>query len=236
MSPSERVAGWVWDRRILLALVCAGITLLAAWQAGKVGVDNSLRIWFLDNDPHLVEYRKFQERFGSDEVVVIAFQRAGGMASDAGLQLLRRAETLLAAVDGVTQVVSIAGYADALRAVGFEGDLERRILDDAALRGRLVSRDGAMATIIARMQPGDDIDLRRDRVLEGIEQALAKLEVPHHLAGIGVLYVALNRLSVVDAFALFCGAVALMFALLCLIFRRLAPAALTLGAATAAML
>lgn len=236
MRLSERIAAFIWDRRRLLALACAAVSVLALCQARTVGVDNSLRIWFVDDDPHLVAYRSFQARFGNDEVVIVAFERAEGMAADAGLQLLRRAEAQLAAVDGVAQVLSIADVADALRAVGFEGDLRSRILAEDTLRDRLISRDGRVAAIVVRMQPGDDIDLRRDQVLADIEQALARLGEPHHLAGIGVLYVALNRLSMIDAFALFCAAVVVMFILLWRIFRRLTPAALSLGVACVAML
>ena len=235
MSLADRIAGLVWDRRRVLALVCAALTALAAWQAGKVGVDNSLRIWFLDDDPHLIAYRSFQERFGSDEVVVIAFQRAAGMADGVGLQLLRRAEAQLSAVNGVTQVVSIAGYADLVQAAGFKGDLQRQIAQDASLRDRLISRDGTTAAIVARMQASDDIDARRDRVILDIERALDHLGEPHHLAGIGVLYVALNRLSMVDAAVLLSAAVGVMFALLWIIYRRLLPALLTLGVAAVAM-
>ena len=248
MNATERVAAWAWDRRHWLAIVCALITLAAAWQAAKVGVDNSLRIWFLDDDPHLVAYRSYQERFGNDEVVLVAFSDPEGMAGGAGLQLLRRAETLLGAVRGVAGVISMAGYADAAwqqaelqsalsggpAAHPTDEEMRRRILEDRALRDRLISRDGTTAAIVVRLQSGDDS--QRDVVLGDIERSLAKLGKPHHLAGIGVLYVALNRLSVVDAFVLFCGAVAVMFALLCLVYRRVAPALVTLGVATAAML
>ena len=235
MTLAERVAGFVWDRRRALALACAALTALAAWQAGKVGVDNSLRIWFLDDDPHLVAYRSFERRFGSDEVAVIVFQRAGGMARGAGLELLRRAAAELAAVDGVAQVISIADYADFAQAAGFEGDLERQIRGDALLRDRLISRDGTSAALVARMQPGDGLDARRDRVVGDIERVLARLETPHHLAGIGVLYVALNRLSMTDASALFGAALALMLGMLWLLYRRIGPALLTIGAAALAM-
>ncbi len=235
MTLAERIAAFLFDRRWLLALACAAVTLLAAGYAAKVGVDNSLKIWFLDDDPQLVAYRSFERRFGSDEVAVVVLRRDAGMADAAGLALLRRAETELSRVQGVAQVISIAGYADLVQAAGFAGDLERQILAEALLRDRLVSRDGKAAAIVARMQPGEGLDARRDRVVAGIERALARLETPHYLAGIGVLYVALNRLSMADAAALFGAAVALMFGLLWLLYRRLGPALLTLGVACVAM-
>lgn len=236
MSFSERVAASLWDRRQVLALACAVLTALAAWQASKVGVDNSLHIWFLDDDPQLVAYRSFERRFGNDEVVVIVFRRDAGMATGAGLELLKRAAAGIAAVPGVARVISIADYADIVRAYGFDGDLERQILADPLLRDRLVSRDGTAAALIARMQPGEDLESRRDRVVSDIERVLARFETPHHLAGVGVLYVALNRLTMADASALFGGALALMFALLWILYRRLTPALLTIGAACLAML
>lgn len=236
MSFSERIAALLWDRRHVLALACAALTALAAWQAGKVGVDNSLHIWFLDDDPQLVAYRSYERRFGNDEVAVIVFRRDAGMATGAGLELLRRAAAGIAAVPGVAEVISIADYADIVRAYGFDGDLERQILADPLLRDRLVSRDGTAAALIARMQPGEDLDSRRDRVVSDIERVLGRFETPHHLAGIGVLYVALNRLTMTDASALFGGALALMFGLLWILYRRLTPALLTIGAACLAML
>jgi predicted RND superfamily exporter protein len=235
MSASTRVAAWLWDWRRVLATLCVLVTLLAAWQAGKVGTDNSLRIWFLDDDPYLVAYRSYQERFGSDEVVVIAFSRPDGMTSAAGLALLRRAEARLLAVEGVAGVVSIATLLDEGGASG-DAAARERALRHPALLDRLISRDGNTAAVVVRMQAGDDIDARRDTVLRDVERALAKVDAPHHVAGIGVLYVALNRLSMVDATALFLAAVALMFVVLGLVYRRLASAVVTLGVAVLAMI
>jgi len=108
MNRAERFAAWLYDRRWVLAAACALVSALALWQAAKLGVDNSLRIWFLDDDPHLVAYRSYQERFGNDEVVLVAFENSAGMGEGRGLQLLRRAESTLAGVDGVAGAMSIA--------------------------------------------------------------------------------------------------------------------------------
>ena len=113
MILSECIIGWIWDRRWPLAAFCALITMFAGWQAAKVGVDNSLKIWFVEDNPHLVAYRKFQERFGNDEVVVIAVHKPDGIATHDGLALLRRVEAVLSRVDGVASVVSIANHIDA---------------------------------------------------------------------------------------------------------------------------
>lgn len=235
----ERIAASIWDRRWLLILLCAAITLLAASQATRIGVDNSLRIWFAENDPQLVAYRQFQQSFGNDEVVVIAFREPGGIATPAGIELLRRAEQVVADVPGVDGTLSLARLLDALEPLPasrmIRDEAIRNLKDDARFHDRLVSRDGTTAALIVRMATGDETDSHRDRTLTHIDAALDTLQQPAHKAGIGVVYAALNRLSVNDALVLFCGAFILMFVLLWIIYGRLAPALVTMGIAAVAM-
>ena len=239
---SARLAAWVWSWRWALIVLCTFITGVAGWQAAKVGVDNSLRIWFLDNDSQLVAYRKFQDRFGNDEVAVIAFREESGMTTPDGLELLRRAEAAVAAVPGVDGTMSIARVLDEIAAQPLMSDANSaghavltQLLSVPGVRGRLISSDGTTAALIARMAAGHNADEQRDRVLANIDEALELLQKPAHKAGIGVLYAALNRLSMVDASVLFGGVLLVMFVLLWFIYRGVAPALVTLGIATTAM-
>ncbi|NIR31226.1 MAG: MMPL family transporter [Gammaproteobacteria bacterium] len=231
MSAGERIAEWIWQRRRACALACAALTLAGAWQAAGVGVDNSLEIWFVDDDPALVSYRQFQETYGNDEAVVIAFHEPGGIVTEEGIALLRRAQAALQHVEGVASVDSMVDAADTIRDPNTS--LER-MPSDPLLADRLVSRDGRTALLVVRMQALDHMDRERDAVLARIDRALEPLRTPYHKAGFGVLYAALNRLSIVDGFGLFCAAGALMFVLLCLLYRRVLPALLTLVIAAAA--
>jgi S-adenosylmethionine-diacylglycerol 3-amino-3-carboxypropyl transferase len=240
---AERLIGQIWDWRRALVLLCAMVTLLAAYQAAKVGVDNSLRIWFVEDDPQLVAYERFQQHFGNDEIVVIAFRESSGMATPAGIELLRKAERILAEIPGVDGTLSFAGALDALTALDpsladplFHEQALRQIRDDPRFRDRLISRDGTTAALIVRMAADGATDRARDRILSRIDAALESLQQPAHKAGIGVVYAALNRLSVHDAFALFCGAFAVMFILLWALYRRLLPAAVTMAIAAVAMI
>jgi len=46
--------------------------VLSAYQTlNKLSVDNSLSIWFLEDDPSYKAYIDFQENFGSDEIFII---------------------------------------------------------------------------------------------------------------------------------------------------------------------
>ena len=54
MSAGARLAGWIWDRSRFVAGAVAVVTALAAWEATRVGVDNSLAVWFVEDDPQLL--------------------------------------------------------------------------------------------------------------------------------------------------------------------------------------
>ena len=51
---------------LLLALASLGQTVR---EHGKLPIDNSLEIWFLEDDPALVQYRAFLEQWGNDPEV-----------------------------------------------------------------------------------------------------------------------------------------------------------------------
>ena len=239
MTRAERIVGWIYDRRRWCAALCAIVTALAAWQATRVGVDNSLEVWFVDDDPALVAYRTFQRTFGSDEVVVVAFSDAGGMLRPPGVELLRRAADRVRGVDGVDGAFSVAdvlGAAGSDSAGAAENVLRERVLDDAVVRNRLASRDGTVALLVIRMQPLADIDGRRDAVLARIDDALAQLAVPTRKAGIGVVYAALNRLAIVDAAVLFVAAWALIALVLWRLYRSIVPVGVALAVVATASL
>lgn len=226
MNAQARLVAFIWNRRWILLGVCLGLTLVAGHYAARVGVDNSLEIWFVEDDPALVSYHRFQDTYGNDESVVIAFHEPDGIVTERGKALLARAEAALRDVEGVAGVDSILDYA---------GDRTSKSLRaDPLLVDRLLSRDGTSALMVVRMQALEAMDREREAILARIDRALEPLRTPYHKAGFGVLYAALNEISIVDGFALFCAAVALIGVLMIVLYRRWPPALLTLGIAVCA--
>ena len=109
------IVGWIWEHRWICVLACLIITVLAALPLRKLEIDNSIAIWFMEDDPTLIEYRRFQRRFGNDEVVVIALNEPEGMLTPAGLERVRRVSQVLRSVKGVARVVSLATVAEKWR-------------------------------------------------------------------------------------------------------------------------
>ena len=57
--------------RIPIFLGIVAISLFFAYMAKSVEFDSSIDIWFLDNDPNLIQYHEFLDRFNADEVIVM---------------------------------------------------------------------------------------------------------------------------------------------------------------------
>ncbi len=237
----ERIVGRLYDHRHLALVICLVLTALAGWGASRVGVDNAVEIWFVEDDPALVAYQGFQDAFGNDEVVVLALEDPGGLLDEEGLGLLGAVGQAAAGVEGIAEVVSLATVQD-LRTeddwleVGDlvpEGPLPEgfadRVLADPLLAGKLVSRDGRVALVLARMEAMTDIDARRDAILAELFDAVDAVTTDYRAAGIGVIYAALNQLSTVDSAVFIVASYLLICVLLWAFFRRLGPLVTTLA-------
>ncbi len=233
--------GVVWDHRHAFLALSLVLTVLAGWGASRVGVDNAVEIWFVEDDPALVAYQDFQDTFGNDEVVVLAFEDPEGLLDDEGMALLRAVGEAATSVEGIAEAVSLASVQD-IRSeqdwleVGplvpqgpFTDELARRILSDPLLVGKLVNGDGTVAVVLARMASMGDIDARRDAILSDLRTAVDGVEEDYRAAGIGVIYASLNQLSTVDSAVFIVASYLLIIVLLWAFFRRAGPVVLTLG-------
>lgn len=220
----ERLVAAVWDHPGRWLAVCVLITLAAAWQARSVSLDNSLAIWFAEDDPALASYREFQSLFGNDEAIVVAFHDADGILTAEGLALLNRAGEAVAAVDGIAGVESLATLLS--RASG--GLAPGPPNDGQGLPAHLVSADRTAAVLIARLQADPGVEQRRDAIIGEVRKALDGVGADGRMIGTGVIYEALNRLSQRDTATLFAAASLVMALLLWRALRRLAAVALCL--------
>jgi predicted RND superfamily exporter protein len=209
-------------RTTLLALLVAVAPLVAAGAALKP--DNSLSVWFVDDDPALVRYRQFVREFANDEVVAIAYRAPGDALAADEAQLQRRTADRLRRIDGVQLVTAPAILADSLGT----GAQARAYLQKAGL----VSEDGRTATLLVQMAARDDIDAVRgdilDRVRAEVAATLGAAGRPAHFAGIGVLYDALNRQTIKDSGFYLGIAFLVMGALLWVALRRWRAVAIAL--------
>ena len=239
---AESIVGFLYDHHWASLGVVLLVTAVLGAFASRVGVDNAVEIWFLDDDPTLVAYHDFQETYGNDEVVVLAVHDPEGIVTAEGIGLLNELGRRAEAIEGIAEATHIgteltidAGelFIDIHRLVpedltevqDWEAQREK-VLADPLVNGTLVSSDGKTALVLARMEAMEGIDAKRDGILLELDEATA--ELPHQTAGIGVVYAALNQLATVDS-AVFIGAsYGLIMLLLLLIFGRITPMAVTM--------
>ena len=60
------------EQRKLVVLLAAMITAVAVYQAKDLEYDNSIEAWFLKDDPDILTYNAFLERFEADQLTVSA--------------------------------------------------------------------------------------------------------------------------------------------------------------------
>ncbi len=238
------MAVWLYNYRWHALVGVLLVTVLAAAPALQVRVDTSVQNWFTEGDPALDAYRDFQATYGNDEVVLIGLHREAGLLTPSGLSMLRTATERVRAVDGVASVRSLATQErvqssmagpqfvpligeDSISAEQARA-IRSHVRSDSAY-AQLVSDDGTMAALHARMARNAVIDGRRGAILDSIRHALAPLDASSHLAGVGVILDAINEASTSDSFLFVLASSVLIYLLLWGYFRRIGPVLLTLG-------
>ena len=246
-APSFR---WRWPA--LLALVVVLGALMPGVQKAAVP-DNALTVWFLETDPQLQAYDSFHETFGNDEVILLCVHEPEGVFQGPVLEKLTNLIDVLEEVDGINRVHSLFSMWDARRRgahdVVFEqvvpdtivddeaeiGALGDRLLGNPLFRDRFISSDGTRAVLWIQMDVMDDIDVRRDAIVDEVRGTASELlgETSFAMGGIGVIYSGLNKITQHD-FGLFIGVgYLMMFLALGLVFRSWRLVLATIGVITA---
>jgi uncharacterized protein len=238
--------GFLVRRRVAVlgaALLISGVLTVFAFRLGS---DNSLAVWFAEDDPHLQAYYDFSETFGSDEVVVIAVHGRRDALAESRLESVASMTLALAQIDGVDRVVSLSsllsGYANGA-AFGLPGgpppaQLLRESVEGGGMAARLVSPDRRTALLMAWFETGRDIDERRGSILADVRRAVqAHLDHDEEVSfgGIGILHEALNEATEKDI-RRFVGIAYLVIGLLFVgMLRRLAWTGAALAVVTMSM-
>lgn len=245
MSRSEAFAARILGHRARTAAGLVVMTLVAL--AGivdpisfepRLRIDPSLNEMLPEDDDARRFYEELLDRFGSDDVVVVAL-RSPALFSPAGLETLARATRAIEKIDGVHHV---DGLANALRIRPFEGDVEiagylepmpasqaeadrlrEALLADPLRAGSFVSRDAAASAILVTFERLSEEELLARgldlAVLEAARAAAPGMEV--FLAGTPHIKAEVARLLTTELTTMVPVVFLLMSALSCSFFRSL---------------
>ena len=172
---TERIVELIVSRRQIWIAAIGLLSLFALVPAGTVRFDNSLEIWFLEDNPELALYNEFSSRFHADEIVVVGIF-ADDVFHPETLSAIHRITAAAASLEFVYRVRSITNSAHARRLEeGFlDGAFRRSIMASPALVDALVTADGRAAAIVVYYgREGDAVDLNA-RFVNDLEAIAAR--------------------------------------------------------------
>jgi uncharacterized protein len=267
-SPSgERVVRALLERRgavlaffaLALALAVAGVAH-SIHENKRVPRDNSLEIWFLEDDPALVQYREFLAEWGNDEAIVVAVFDKEGVLRPETLELISVLSQRIAALERVERVTSLSTVHSVRNAGADTVEVDRyftlpfdpqrvsavaaTIRKDPLYADFLLSPDGKATVLSVQLETSRDFDQQRKAILGSVRATLRQTlsergRDPEGWAwgGIGVIHVALNTLVMSDSAKFMVLTNLLVMIGLALAFRRaLAVVACLLSVAGATIL
>ncbi len=165
---------------VLMALLVGGLLS----QLPKLTADNSINVWFHEDDPDLIAYDAFQEQFGRDTDVIVAITPPEVFDTGFLRKLVAFHEALEAEVPYLKEVTSLVNVRDT-RGEGDElvvedlleelpetpeamAELRTRVLSSELYPNYLVSEDGKLTTIFLETLAFSP-EGREDELLEGFE-------------------------------------------------------------------
>ena len=214
----RRFADFVIRYRWFVIAALAVISIVTIPRIQKLTVNNSIKIWFVEDDPNIIAFDEFQDTFGGEEFVVVALKDEKGVFNTRDLTIIRDIGERLLEVKGISRIISVT---DAVDVWGTEDGIEigrlcedipktkseietirERIFSNPLFIGTIISEDGNTALITARLKSTDAIDkIRADIVRETREIAASYEETwgdKIYVAGIPVLTCDLNKLTFKD--------------------------------------
>lgn len=220
-------------RYLILLLLLVFCYFLWPGVQNAIKVDNSLNIWFLEDDPALVEYHKYTERFGNDESIVLLIKDPSGVITKEYFQIFKNLTNSLEAIPEVEGVLGPGniqvptnnllgpGGRSLIRRDSEVEDVLQDLEEHTYIRDEFFTREKNAARFVIVFKPLSDFDLHRDRLIQEVRYTVAA-EIPRgntFLGGVGVIFSGLNSLSQED-FAFFLGlGYSLMFLLILVLFR-----------------
>lgn len=192
-----------------MLLITAGLTL----TFGNLKIENALEVWFLKDDPTLHNYNEFKRIYGSDEVIAVwvkpdttiyekEFVSRIYTISNSMLQnpLIRRVLSITKApyMDGAHNELTVEDLVNKAPDDSFAPDVLKRRLENTPLWHTLfLDKDGSSIVVLVEPKDSQDMDARRPEILKFVGDSFKGMT--YKMAGLGVVYNELNRISLRDA-------------------------------------
>jgi predicted RND superfamily exporter protein len=185
----------------LALLVTAAASVPFLWGASRARVANELDGWFVEGDGAVAAYEDYKARYGNDDVVLVALHAEGGVTAPSVLDAVSTADRAVASVEAVASVSSVASLIERAPAgANRVAALEAALRAVPGLERELLSADRRVTMLYATLRPIDDaargVAIRAIRA--AVDTALSGTGVEYRVAGLGVIFEAINEASMRD--------------------------------------
>ncbi len=239
-------AGFIIRRRRLLFLLLVIISVGGLIFSRNISLDNSLELWFLEGDPALTAYNEFKTKYGNDEVILAMVDcTKDGLFSPAMLSAIYKASKEIeddtrnfkrVLSVGLSPYIGLNGndltiedlMSGPVNTLEEAEAIKRRFMDDPFKQRILQNASSTWAIIIAEPVATPDMDVRRPEIIEAMRSRLTGFS--YRLAGMGVMYNELNRLSVQDGVVFNAVAYVAIAAMVFILYRSWVFLFMALGA------
>ena len=205
VSSLEKSIGFVIQfRLVFMSLMGLLMVLSGVYTLKNLSIDNSLGIWFLEEDPSYQAYIEYQETYGSDEIFMVMLPVPNALDQDQIDQL----EALNTALDKLPFVETAYSLAKAKYPVIVGKKLRFRPLyeekrseksiknlweDMPEVVQQLVSKDYKNLFLYVQLRPTPDIEKDRKDIAQEIETLISRYFKSYHITGPPVLNEAYNK-------------------------------------------
>lgn len=191
--------------RLLIIIGIVILTAISAYQTtNKLSVDNSLSIWFLEDNPSYKAYINYQEEFGSDEIFVTMLPVENAIDSSTVFRL----KELHKSIDSLWYVNTSFSLAKAQypiyanQKITFD-DLYNPKRSERGLKNlfkklpniteQLVTSDYKNLFLYIQLKPTPTIEVKREVIASEIRSVIEQYYSKYHLSGAPVLNEAYSK-------------------------------------------
>jgi len=192
-------------------------TLAGVYFAKDIKIDNSIELWFLEGDETLTAYNEFKKLYGNDEVIISMID-AGEKGvftpdflkklKDASYDIEKNTDIRRVLSIGKSSYIGLRGEQDLIIEDLCEGTIEnqaradeikKRFFENKLWPKLLADRDLKKAIMIIEPVASPEMDVKRPQIIGYVHDKMKQYGFDYKLAGMGVMYDELNRLSLRDS-------------------------------------
>ena len=167
------------------------ISTIAALLSLTVNFDNSLEIWFLENDPNLNTYKDYVKRFEADQFTLVVINtddiftpehlkiidEITSLSKDAKNAHNVRSITNVKTFKSIDNSIIIDKLIEKLPSTLEEAAIiKKEVINNPLFTGTLISKDGKTAAILVELKPGRDDSEGKIEMADSLEAIIDKFK------------------------------------------------------------